>query len=198
MRNEHEDELTPDEQSLMDSLPREATPPAALEDRVVSGLKAEGMIRTATGGGRRWTIAAMLLLAMSLSFFAGSRFGATTTEPPAATGPTFALLVYDPPGQTPDALAEAALAEATAWVGELVSGGSFEAAAKLSDNGSRVELRDQELTFSSGVPAIGADLVLGGFFMIRADSYDDAQRIAATCPLLRYGSTIEVRAVETN
>ena len=38
--------------------------------------------------------------------------------------------------------------------------------------------------------------MLGGFFVIRAEDYDEAQRIAADCPLLRYGSIIEIRAFE--
>ena len=198
MRNDHDEELTPEERRLLDALPREESPPPALEERVVAGLQAEGQIRAAPAR-RRWpAIAAMLAISIALSFFAGTRFGAAGSPPSPPAGPAFVLLVYDRPGTETDALTQAAVAEATEWVGELVAGGSFQAAAKLSDDGSRVELVDEELVVAADVPAISAELVLGGFFLISADSYEDARRIAATCPLLRYGSTIEVRAVEAS
>jgi hypothetical protein len=37
--------------------------------------------------------------------------------------------------------------------------------------------------------------VMGGFFMLEADSYDQAVELAKTCPQMEFGS-IEVRAVE--
>ncbi len=200
MRNDHDDELTPRERRLLDSLPREATPPAALEERVVAGLKAEGMIGSRSTLPRQVAVAATLALAVTLSFFAGSRFASSRVDgnapSPASTDPLFALLVYDPPGETPGDMSRAAVIEATEWVDGLTSGGSFLTGAKLVDIGSRLALRGERVTSSANQPAIGGSLVLGGFFMIRAADHDDAARIAATCPLLRYGSTIEVRAVD--
>ncbi len=38
--------------------------------------------------------------------------------------------------------------------------------------------------------------VLGGFFLISAESYDDAIQICRDCPHLRFGGTIELRQIE--
>lgn len=38
--------------------------------------------------------------------------------------------------------------------------------------------------------------VLGGYFLVGADSFDDALAIARTCPLLKHGGRIEVREID--
>jgi hypothetical protein len=68
------DELTPEEREAFATLPRERIPPAALEERVVGALRAEGLLRGGrpaladTGRSHRpWTVAA---LAAGLALFA--------------------------------------------------------------------------------------------------------------------------------
>ena len=38
--------------------------------------------------------------------------------------------------------------------------------------------------------------LLGGYYMIEADTYDKAVELARDCPQLEYGGTIEVRQVD--
>ena len=38
--------------------------------------------------------------------------------------------------------------------------------------------------------------ILGGYYVIEADSYDQAMDLARDCPQLEYGGTIEVREVD--
>jgi len=38
--------------------------------------------------------------------------------------------------------------------------------------------------------------VIGGYFAVSADSYDDAVKLAAECPHLKYGGRIELREIE--
>ncbi len=40
------------------------------------------------------------------------------------------------------------------------------------------------------------DDAIGGFFVIRAESYEQAVRIARTCPHLDYGRKIELRQID--
>jgi hypothetical protein len=66
---------------------------------------------------------------------------------------------------------------------------------KLKDGEGRV------LRKANGKPAVidgpfaEAKEVMGGFFVLEADSYDQAVELAKTCPHMEFGS-IEVRAVE--
>ena len=195
MRNENDDDLTPDEMELLAALPGEATPPPELEERVVAGLRNQGDIRPRPAWKGKAAVAAMLLVSVSLGYIAGLR--SSLSPPPATdTGPVFALLIYDPVLAAPEAQGQAAVAEASAWAGELAEVGVFRGAEKLRDDGLRLGMLDGAVELSGEFPPPGDELVLGGFFMIRADNYDDAQRIASSCPLLRYGSIIEIRAVE--
>lgn len=66
---------------------------------------------------------------------------------------------------------------------------------KLHDNQGRVLVRkDSGVTITDG-PYAESKEVLGGYFIIEADSYDDAVRKSNDCPHLDFGS-IEIRAVE--
>ena len=47
-----------------------------------------------------------------------------------------------------------------------------------------------------GVKLKSASSPLSGYFMIRARDLDEAKRIAATCPHIRHGGTIEVREID--
>jgi hypothetical protein len=114
----------------------------------------------------------------------------------AGDGGTFALLVYDPVAALPPARSRQAVADATRWAAELAEAGVLVSGEKLAGEGRRLVLRDNEIRQLPDFPPSGDTAVLGGFFMIRAGSYDEAQRIAADCPLLGYGSTIEIRALE--
>ena len=68
-------------------------------------------------------------------------------------------------------------------------------AEKLRAEGARVSL-EGSVSRAADFPAADAAWLLSGFFLVYADSLEEAERIAAECPLLRYGSTIEVRAFD--
>ena len=56
-------------------------------------------------------------------------------------------------------------------------------------------MRDGQVRVTDG-PYAEVKEVVGGYFLIRASSYDVAVEIARTCPHLRYGGRIEVRQVD--
>ena len=82
------------------------------------------------------------------------------------------------------------------WSADLAAGGRLAAGDKLRDGSGRV-LRGSgaRLAVTDG-PYVEAKEVLGGYYVIRAESYDDAVRLASGCPHLALGGTIEVREIE--
>lgn len=198
MRDDEHD-LTPEQEAMLGGLPREAPPPAELEERVVNLLRERALIRPASSWRTRMAVAALFVIGLSVAYFAGLSAGGVDPDevaPGIDTRPMFALLVYDPPQAVSAEGVQAAVQEASTWAGELARSGVLMAAEKLRDDGSRVVERGGEVQLVADFPPPEATLVLGGFFLIRAADYQEAQRIAADCPLLRFGSTIEVRAFE--
>lgn len=195
MRDDQGNDLTPPELEALGALAREAPPPRPLEERVVAGLKARGLIHSMGGQRQIAALAAALAVVVSLAFFGGFVVGEGRAAASAGRA-TFALLVRDPVGAEPIRDADAAVRAAIAWTEELEREGLFVSGEKLRGDGFRLTPRAGAVERSAGPVAPGAADIVGGFFLIRADDYEDAERIAATCPLLRYGSTIEVRALE--
>jgi hypothetical protein len=115
--------------------------------------------------------------------------------------PTYMLLLYDDPAAmtdlTPDAM-QAIVREYGAWAGGLREQNRLVDANKFTDDAGRV-LRGHgdALTVTDG-PDRTTETFLGGCFVVRADSYDDAVAIARTCPHARrpYNAGIEVRQIE--
>ena len=74
--------------------------------------------------------------------------------------------------------------------GKHVTGGE-----KLADGEGRVLRRKGASLDVSDGPFVEAKEILGGFFVVEAESYEAAQRIATTGPHLEFGS-IEIRRME--
>ena len=66
---------------------------------------------------------------------------------------------------------------------------------KLADGEGRVLRRKGAGLDVSDGPFVEAKEILGGFFVIEAESYEAAQDIASTCPHLEFGS-VEIRRME--
>jgi hypothetical protein len=82
-----------------------------------------------------------------------------------------------------------------AWIRSLRESGRLVASDKLHDQvGRRLTCRGGEVTDG---PFIEAKDAVGGFFLVRAESLDDATEIARGCPglVLQHG-WVEVRLVE--
>jgi hypothetical protein len=196
MPDEHRDDLTPEQQALLDGLPRETMPPAELEERVVDALHVHGLVRRPPAWGKLAAVAATFVIAVSAAYMLGLRAGARQVPPPVTAEATYALMIFDPVAGVPPEQTAAAVTEASRWAGELAAAGTLVSAEKLRDEATRLRLRDGAVERAADFPPPGESLVLGGFFLIRAADDEEAQRIAAACPLLRYGSVIEVRAFE--
>jgi hypothetical protein len=210
MSTEFDDELSEQERRAFDSLVRERTPPAALEESVVHALRREGLLRAsvttrAVAGPRRSLLPRVgFALAASVALFAlgvlvGSRWWSQSPPPQRAQAdsPQFMLVLRPLPapaaGEPPGAEAER-VREYSAWAREarragLVGGEKLKDEARvLRAVGSQLEVAaGQESEVGSGV---------GGYFIISARDYDHAVSIARDCPHLKHGGTIEIRQID--
>jgi hypothetical protein len=190
-----DDELTPGERDALAWLPREADPPAGLEQATVAALAARGLLRRPR---RRFD--ASLALAASVLVFAGglalARFGGETAPAPAADGRSrFALFLYEGPEYrqpAPGAMDER-VEEYVTWARVERTDGTVEGGEKLKD-GDGVAI---EPDGSAGpVPSPPGEARLAGYFLIRAADRQTALEIARSCPHVRYGGRIVVREIE--
>jgi hypothetical protein len=108
----------------------------------------------------------------------------------------YMLLLRDEPAAFADVSPEEIqkiIQKYTAWRASLQS--RIVAGNKLKDGEGRVLRKENGKPSIIDGPFAEAKEVMGGFFMLEADSYDQAVELAKTCPHMEFGS-IEVRAVE--
>lgn len=108
----------------------------------------------------------------------------------------YLLLLYESPErlEIPEEETARLVAEYGAWAAEQQREGALLAGEKLADDGL-VLVEDDGLQVTRE-PGAGAARVLSGFFLVRAESYEEARRIAESCPHLDHGGQIEIRRIE--
>lgn len=95
---------------------------------------------------------------------------------------------------TPDDFGQI-LAAYQAWGEKLQKQGRLELGKKLMDEGGKVmQPKDGKITIKDG-PYVETKEVVGGVYMLKADSYDHAVRLCEGHPNFRFGS-IEIRQVD--
>ena len=77
------------------------------------------------------------------------------------------------------------------WVGELQQNGTYASGEALLPTGKTVAKGN---VVTDGPFAEGKEIV-GGFFIVKANSIEEAAEIAKACPDLPLGGTVEVRDV---
>lgn len=91
---------------------------------------------------------------------------------------------------------QAVIAEYKGWRGSVAAKGKLAGGAKLRDEGGKhLSGFNGDLRVTDG-PFAEAKEVIGGFFTIEADNYDEAVELAKDCPHLKYGGRIELREVQ--
>lgn len=185
-------------QMLAEAEPISSSKPAA---RGWSGASSR-MPSLASAAGRRWPswaewtgIAAVLLIGGLAGYAVGSPRSTIARGTPsvaAAAQPEFLLLLHEdsahPVSNSPADDAQL-VADYGRWAQSLRDAGRLIAAEELVNDPH--EWLGEAL--QRGSPA-STDRV-GGFFLIRARDYAQAREIAASCPHLRHGGRVELRAI---
>ena len=108
------------------------------------------------------------------------------------------LILHDAPG----GLSKLSLTEIQSiiekyntWRGKLAASGKLVGGHKLMDEGGKALSKTAErLTVLDG-PYSETKEIVGGYFIIRASSYDNAVQLASDCPHLSYGR-IQLRKID--
>ena len=174
-----EDELPPDMAKALGAARVPKAPPPAVEEATLAALRERGLVYTR----RRlaitmWTAAAAAAIIAIVAWLVLMR-----TTPPPPDGPRFVLLLYagsEPVSGTADVRRE----EYGAWARDLASRGVQVSGEELSEESAAL-----------GTTTASEAALPRGFFVIRADDLAAAQRIASTCPHLRYGGRIVIKRV---
>jgi hypothetical protein len=111
----------------------------------------------------------------------------------------YLLLLREDPAQYADLSPtdmQALIARYRAWSQKLAEAGRLVGGEKLTDEGGRrLRVGPNGPLVTDGPYAESKD-VIGGTFVLRAASYDEAVALAADCPHLRGNNQIEVRRIE--
>ena len=112
--------------------------------------------------------------------------------------PQYLLLLHEDPSQYADvspAEMQAIIEKYSAWAGKLASQGRLAGANKLQDGtGRSVRRAAGKLAVTDG-PYTEAKEIVGGYFILNADSYEQAVELSSDCPHVESG-VVEVREIE--
>jgi hypothetical protein len=100
-------------------------------------------------------------------------------------------------GQTPNASPEAMQAQMQKWMNwiqRLKERGTYISGEPLQPGGKVVSSSSAKKIITDGPFAEGKEVV-AGFFLIRAESLDEATEISQDCPVFDTGGSVEVRAI---
>lgn len=163
-------------------------PPAALEAATVTRLSEAGLVaaRRRSVGRSRLLAAAAAVVLFSLGVAVGLRRGAPNPNAAASALPRFALFLYDTPDEKAltDAQMQTRVDEYRNWARGVRAAGREIAGEKLRPEGRVL-----------GPPDAVSGWPLGGYFVISAPDLDAAVAVARTCPHVKHGGRIEVRAI---
>jgi len=131
--------------------------------------------------------------------FGSSPMGQMPPKTPGAAGDEYMLLLYQvrPDSQEPLVDHEPAIVEEyRAWAESLSGRGRLHAGEKLEVDGEWMLGPGHAPAAPTTMDVRAPGAVLAGFFIIVAESFEQAVEIAGTCPHLKYGGTIEIRRIE--
>jgi hypothetical protein len=112
--------------------------------------------------------------------------------------PQYLFLLHEDPSRYADlspAEMQAIIEKYSAWAGKIAAQGRLRGGEKLQDGtGRRVHTANGKLVVTDGPYAEGKEVV-GGYFIVEADNYEQAVALANDCPHVETG-VVEVREIE--
>ncbi len=200
MNQDFEDELKPEEREALAALPREKVPPSVLEERVVHSLRQSGLLSPPRKLRRFSASQVGMAVAASLLFFisgaAAMKWFSTSSQK--SNSPEFMLVLRRNPERGKHGSAEEELRivkEYGNWARRLTQEGVLADGEKLKDQVRILSNVDGRPVASE--PAVDLSRAnIAGYFLIKAQNYEQAIKVAESCPHLKYGGTIEVREID--
>jgi hypothetical protein len=174
-RSEPDPELAP----RLAALPTHMPPPDALESRVVRAVRTRRQVSVAIAAS-----AALFFLGV-----AAGRFVFATSPPPTIEGGYVLLLYEDREAQPREEAAR--VEEYRAWARQIAGRGIAISGERLELDGVELERRDASVARRVSSPGNR----LAGYFIVGAPNRQEAERIASTCPHLRHGGRVVVKAI---
>lgn len=175
-----------DREPPLSHLRRDETPSADLKRRVLLTMQTRGL----TGRGHRvpwgWAVAVGIGL-----FVIGMALGRRASPVSTPDGQRYALLLYDPARFDRSIPEPTLVAEYRDWAISL--GDRLALGEKLGADERLLRPEDSERRPTTAEGEAGP---LGGLFIVRAGSWDEAMAIARSCPHLRHGGLVAVRRIE--
>ena len=111
----------------------------------------------------------------------------------------YILLLHDNPAAfataSPEQL-QKIVEKYVAWGDKLRDKGIIRGGDKLTDEPGKVMRKSNGQVRITDGPYSETKEILGGYYIIEADSYDRATEYARDCPHFEYGGTIEVRQID--
>ncbi|MBC7887612.1 MAG: transcription initiation protein [Ferruginibacter sp.] len=77
------------------------------------------------------------------------------------------------------------------WIGNIAAKGNFSGTNRLDSEGKT--LKPNEVSIDG--PYAEVKEMVGGYLVVKANTFDDAVEMAISCPNLLYGGSVEVRSV---
>lgn len=183
----------PDTNDPLRALRREVDPPAALEGRVRRTLVARGLLRRRSSPAWRWAGATAAAAALFLAGYVAG-YAQRDITPATEGAMRYVLFLYED-AEFDTSRPEAELvAEYSAWAAALGERGQLEAGEQLAMSEKVLEGRADSIAVDTRNVVADAG-TLTGLFVIRAGSESEALSIARTCPHLKYGGRVAVRAI---
>lgn len=169
---------------LVSALPTSMPVPESLERRALTAFRMHRPVARAVIAA-----AAVVLFACGL---AAGRLLPSGGAPETNSG-GYLLLLYEDDGYRPAApgAVAARVDEYRAWARGIAERGIAIDGERLEDEGVQLEWRAGVVVRASTT----SDDRLGGYFVVGATSRAEAERIATTCPHLRHGGRVVVKAI---
>ncbi|MFY9608267.1 MAG: YciI family protein [Blastocatellia bacterium] len=201
MSKEFKDDLNTQERQAFDRLTREEMPPSFLEERIVEALKGSNLIRSPRRGWRLSYSQIGVALAGSLAVFVlgaivGTRWVSGSSQKPGM--PEFMLVLRASAQESQERSSEEvrkSVEEYSAWAREIRKTGLLVGGEKLKEQARLLRMADGRASVSENFPGPTESLI-EGYFLIQATDYQHAVAIAAGCPHLKYGGTVEIRQID--
>ena len=113
--------------------------------------------------------------------------------------PKFMLLLFDNPSDFADltpAQMQGVVQEYGAWAEAMGKANKLLGGEKLADEGGKVlRMKGAKIAVTDG-PFAESKEVLGGYFLLNADNYAEAVKLAETCPHMKYGASTQIRQID--